>query len=216
MPSKKDKKSRLRGAAAGELNRPGIMKDFIENVKQDKGANSEGAEKEPKGKPIKTMKPEQKKAKELPPAKGPHSTTSKEWWISFSSFILIISLIFGVYFFAGKPTNQPFVYLANDPIDKRPGIAHANPPRLDRGMPVYFTYTSDKAVGSDTIGIQVYQYGPAGEKNLLTVSRVNVKPHWRIIESFFQREYFEYPGKYEIIFETATRVELARQVFHIR
>ncbi len=228
MPLKKDKKSRLKGAAAGELGKSGIMRDFIENVNSDKnngGNDSKGREagsrtenaKKDYTKPAASKGDFPGKNRPVPySSKTPHSTTAKEWWLSFSSFFLIIGLIFGIYFFSALPETGSYVMLSNSPISDQNISAHSSPPSLSRGNPVYFTYTSDKPVGSDTLGIAVYQYGPSNEKTLLTALRVNVKPHWRVISSHFQKEYFEYPGKYEMVMETATRVELTRQVFHIR
>jgi hypothetical protein len=44
----------------------------------------------------------------------------------------------------------------------------------------------------------------------------NINPNWKSIETYFQKEFFENPGKYKITVQNSEKKVLAEKIFYIR
>ena len=225
MSSKKD---RLKGAIKNELKGDGIMREFVRNVNEDK--KSEPAAKEngvagngksdDQPREIPEKKSRTSAARPSKPGRSlpiPRHNTPREWWISFLAFLFVVFLVFGIYFVSTmeSPVNS-YVKLSTAPLLQQERFPHGERPNFQIDEPVYISYFSNGPLNSNIVYFKVYIMTNDGAHKILTSSQYTIDPQWNTLETHFQKEFFDYPGIYEIVIENENKVELARQQFEIK
>lgn len=225
MSSKKDK---LKGAIQSELKGDTIMHEFIKNVNEDKqgepDTKSKSSQTSSSQKQKKEDKKEEKKATRQKPRRAqgssglpaPRNNTPKEWWLSFLAFLFITGLIFGAYFISTyESLPGSYIRLSGEPWSEHKIYPHDSAPNFRIHTPIYINYISKEALNTDLVSIHVYTLQSEGTRNLLTSSQYKIDRRWRKLETHFQKEFFENPGKYEIIIQDENNTQLARQFFEV-
>ena len=213
----KNKKDELKGAMDSELSSNGIMGDFVNHVKNDKSSSSKSEESGGLIESIKSLVQRGSKNDDNFGGNYPmiRNRTQKEWWVSLGSFATIIFLIF-LLFFAFGSSNKYQLYLTSSATDNYSYGAAETRETFESGKPVYVYFAAKKAIKSKKIFIQVINLSQSSNENKMSLIESNINPNWKIVETHFQKEYFENPGKYKIIIENEKKKVLVEKIFTVR
>jgi hypothetical protein len=218
--NKKNKKDELKGAINNELSSNGIMGEFVNNLKNDKNNNGATSKSEESGSLLESIK---SIAQKSPKDKGGfgdnlpmiRNRTRKEWWVSLAAFFTVILLIFLLFFGFGSE-NKYELALASSALDNYAYGAAVTNETFESGKPVYVYFAAKKAINSNKIFIQVINLNQSSDESKMSLIESNINPNWKIVETHFQKEYFENPGKYKIIIENEKKKVLVEKIFTVR
>jgi hypothetical protein len=217
---KKSKKDELKGAMDGELSSNGIMGEFVNNVKNDK---SNSGKSEESGGFLESIKSIAQMGQKTQKDKGDsggnfpmiRNRSQKESWVSLGAFLAVIFLVLLIFFAIGGG-NKYQVYLSSTPVDNYMYGAAETKETFESGKPVYVYFAAKKAIKTGKIFIEVINLNRSSAEGKLSTIESNINPEWKIVETHFQKEYFETPGKYKIIIENEKKKVLVDKIFTIK
>ncbi|MDH4262692.1 MAG: hypothetical protein OEV78_06600 [Spirochaetia bacterium] len=224
LNKKKNKKDELKGAIDSELSPNGIMSDFVNNIRNDKDSDkrsSSGKSDESEGfmESIKSLAQKGQKAiKDNDPFSGNfpmiRNRTQKEWWVSLGAFLSVVLLIF-LLFFAFGSNNKYQIHLSPNAIDNYTFGTSETKEVFEIGKPVYIYFAAQKAIKTKKIFIKVINLNMSSGDGNISIIESNINPKWKVIETHFQKEFFESPGKYKIIIENEKKKVLIEKTFTV-
>jgi len=215
---KKGKKDELKGAMNGETSSDGIMSEFINHIKNDKGEDKSASGKSGEtGGLLGSLKSLTQKDKGGFGGNFPmiRNTNQREWWVSLGSFAVIIVLVI-LLFFAFGSGNKYQLYLVSSPIDNYSYGSAETKKTFDSGKPVYVYFGAKSAIKTKKIFIQIINLNSSSDESKLSTLESNINPGWKVVETHFQKEFFENPGKYKIIIENEKKKVLIEKIFTIK
>jgi len=213
--NKKNKKDELKGAMDDELSSKGIMGEFVNNVHDDRSQPS-GKSGE-KGGFIESLKSLREGSKGGFGGNFPmiRNRSAQEWWVSLAGFITVIFLVFLLFFSFGSG-NKYQVYLFSNPIDNISYGSAESREVFESNKPIYVYFASKKAIKTNKIFIQVINLNRPASESKMSLIESNINPNWKIVETHFQKEFFETPGNYKIIIENEKKKLLFEKSFKIK
>lgn len=214
---KNSKKDKLEGAIGNELGSDGIMSAFVSQIQSDKSEPVSQASPEMK-ESEKFHKNEDERRESMPTRRLAmiKSPGKKEWWISLGAFSTIIIL---VLFFFWLPCSKAQTYKIRLSDKSMDAISMMNLPdtaNFSVGSPVYFFFGSEKPLQVKKVFIHVENLNLPSSTAKMSSTEYNINPNWKSIETHFQKEFFDSPGKYRITVENAEKKVLAEKIFYIR
>jgi len=218
---KKGKKDDLKGAMDQEMSSGGIMGDFVKNVNKDnsKGKGSSEKPEETGGflESIKSLAKRGEQDKDDYSGNYPmiRNRTPREWWISSGAFLVVLLLVFFLFFgFAGG--NKYQLYLSSTAIDNYTyGSAEASE-FFETNRPIYVYFAAKKKMKTNKVSIKIVNLSHSSADSNLSIIESNINPNWKIVETHFQKEFFESPGKYKIIISNEKKKTLIEKTFTVR
>jgi hypothetical protein len=218
--SKNSKKDKLEGAIGNELSSEGIMSAFVGHVQDDKtNGNFEEKSSTSKESPRDSADNESRSikkseySKSLPMIRNPNK---KEWWISLSAFFTVIALVLILFTGPCEKTQVFNIKLSSSPLDSSNITSLTDTSNFSIGTPVYFYFGSTNALNINKVFIYVENLNPNISEMKISTIESNINPNWKSIETYFQKEFFENPGKYKITVQNSEKKVLAEKIFYIR
>ncbi|MDH4200755.1 MAG: hypothetical protein OEV66_10285 [Spirochaetia bacterium] len=215
LNKKKNKKDLLDGAISEELS-DGLMSEFINEVNEDKKNEKTSSKKHSES---------EKSMKELKVAPNAsfesyvpmiRNNNFKEWWISLGAFATIMTIVI-LFFFIPFGANDKFqIHLSSRAISNYNFAADETHDTFELGKPVYVYFTSKKALNSKTINISIINLSGGLSDNQLSSFQSKINPKWKVVETHFQKEFFESPGKYKIIIQNDQKKVLVEKTFSVK
>lgn len=215
---KTGKKDELKGAMHDEISSGSIMGDFINNVNNDKKNEKSSSKKDEEysgsAKPLKSLTEGGKSlfSGSLPVIRN---SNQKEWWVSIGSFATVITLVL-LLFFAFGSSNKYQIQLASTAIENYAYGTGDSRETFEIGKPVYIYFGAKSAIKSDKIYIHVINLNQGDAEEKMATIESNINPKWKVVETHFQKEFFETPGNYKIVIENEKKKVLVEKTFSVK
>ena len=117
--------------------------------------------------------------------------------------------------FCGTATLERNIYLSEKPIPVSDLSAFRGTASFQLGNPIYVHFSMEEALGANRIIIKIFSVEQNSE-NLIGEISATTKPHWKHIQTHFQKEFFEKRGRYKMQISRPNGDLLAGRSFLVR